>query len=88
MIDGGKCNRCGKQRVLLKSWKETVATLEGTSELSYAQYVCPDEACQKLSDKALKLIHEQHAARERANLEREQARNEMRRTKKSVTGRE
>jgi len=78
MSDSSKCSRCGKQRILLKKWQEEVATSEGTSILTYTQYVCPDEGCQKLTEKALKLQHDQSVAREQANLEREQVRNELR----------
>jgi len=65
-----KCPKCGKERVLLKTWKEAVKTVNGeTSELTYTQYVCPDEDCQKIQDKELLKKHED-------NLERERQRNE------------
>lgn len=43
------CIRCGKIRIVGKSWKETV----GSNEVIYTETVCPDPECQKLVDEQL-----------------------------------
>ena len=43
------CIRCGKPRIVAKSWKEQV----GTSFLTYTMTVCPDPECQKVVDDQL-----------------------------------
>lgn len=44
------CIRCGKPRIVSKSWKEQV----GMSFLTYTMTVCPDPECQKVVDDQLK----------------------------------
>jgi len=41
-----KCTRCGKQRVVSKTYKEKV----GTSYVFYKEMSCPDPECQKKVD--------------------------------------
>lgn len=41
------CSRCGKTRILSKSWTEK----RDTSTLKYTLSLCPDEACQKLVER-------------------------------------
>ena len=60
------CIRCGKQRVVVKNWKETIGTTVTTYELT----VCPDAECQKIVDRELqkkkeKMIAFQHNSQER-----------------------
>lgn len=40
------CVRCGKERIVKKTWKEHVGTALTTYELT----VCPDTQCQKVVD--------------------------------------
>lgn len=40
------CIRCGKDRVVTKTWQEVI----GISSVTYTLAVCPDDACQKLVD--------------------------------------
>ncbi len=42
------CIRCGKQRIVLREWKEKITTLVGVSLVVHTQTVCPDQTCQKL----------------------------------------
>lgn len=43
-----KCIRCGKNRILLKTWTEKT---NGKGPISkYELYVCPDKECQKVVD--------------------------------------
>lgn len=68
------CNRCGKQRILVKTWTEEVITANGTSELTYTQYACPDESCQKIVDEELQAKQDAHHEREMLAKKREEAR--------------
>jgi hypothetical protein len=43
------CPRCGKQRVVTKTYKEVV----GVSVVTYAEMSCPDPKCQALVEKGL-----------------------------------
>jgi hypothetical protein len=43
------CIRCGKERIVAKSWNETI----GTSVVTYTTTVCPDPECQKIVEKQL-----------------------------------
>lgn len=41
------CNRCGKQRVVVRSYQEVV----GSTTVTRTESVCPDPDCQKKVDK-------------------------------------
>lgn len=45
--DGNVCIRCGKERIVVKTWKEKI----GNSVLTYTETACPDKECQKLVEK-------------------------------------
>lgn len=45
-----QCIRCGKPRILSKTWSEYI----GTSQVTYTESVCPDVSCQKRVDQVLK----------------------------------
>lgn len=38
------CTRCGKQRVFVRTYKETV----GTSQVVHTETACPDKECQQI----------------------------------------
>ena len=38
------CTRCGKQRVFVRTYKETV----GTSQVIHTETACPDKKCQQI----------------------------------------
>lgn len=44
------CYRCGKERTVVKTWKEE----SGISDVTITQTVCPDPACQKIIVNELK----------------------------------
>lgn len=44
---GNYCWRCGKERVVTKSWKEKI----GNSVVTTTETVCPDIKCQELVEK-------------------------------------
>ena len=46
---GNICSRCGKQRVVVSTYEETV----GVSVITCTEMSCPDPACQKLVEKNL-----------------------------------
>lgn len=45
-IHGNLCVRCGKQRIVVKTWKEKL----GTSTIIATMTACPDKECQKIVD--------------------------------------
>ena len=49
------CTRCGKERILGKTWKEEVATFFGTSTVVHTDTVCPDSDCQKIVEEKLEI---------------------------------
>lgn len=66
---GNVCIRCGKPRVIAKTWKERV----GTSTLICSSFICPDSDCQKIVEKQLAKRKEDKETSERERLERIQA---------------
>lgn len=44
---GNVCIRCGKQRIVVKTWTEHI----GTSLVRYTDTICPDSECQEIVDK-------------------------------------
>lgn len=70
------CTRCGKERIIVRTWKETV----GYSVVTTRETACPDKACQKMVEQAnKKQIDKQEASR----LKRKMNLNHSRKTKKS-----
>ncbi len=61
------CIRCGKERKVVKTWKEN----SGNSVLTYTTMVCPDAKCQEIVDRKLAALREKREATER---DREQRR--------------
>ena len=45
-IHGNLCVRCGKQRIIVKTWKEQL----GYSTITATMTACPDKECQKIVD--------------------------------------
>ena len=72
-----KCTRCGKDRIIEDTWKEETKTTQGTSELTYTQYICPDAECQEEVEKELakkrKIAQDREAAHQKRLKERQQA---------------
>lgn len=48
-----KCTRCGKDRVVSKTWTESRETRVGVATVAYTSYVCPDPECQKIVESSL-----------------------------------
>ena len=46
-LHSNPCIRCGKERVFVKSWKETI----GYSTITTTEMDCPDIECQKIVNK-------------------------------------
>jgi hypothetical protein len=44
------CIRCGKLRIVAKTWKDMI----GTTQTVFTQTVCPDSECQKIVEEMLK----------------------------------
>jgi len=65
---GSVCIRCGKTRVIVKTWKEVIKTSIGESLLVRSTSVCPDPECQKVVDQQLE---EKRAKQEAIKLNQE-----------------
>lgn len=57
------CVRCGKTRILLKTWKEKELNKRG-AVIIHEQTVCPDKECQKIVDEKLQQMRDLRAASE------------------------
>ncbi len=68
------CIRCGKDRVVAKTWKEKVETAVGITVWVHTDMVCPDGVCQKLVEKELAMRKEKKEAIRVASEERAQLR--------------
>jgi hypothetical protein len=64
------CTRCGKPRIAVKTWNETI----GTSVVTYTQTVCPDPECQKAVETQLQGRKDKLASLQKAALERKEQR--------------
>lgn len=64
------CIRCGKERVVSKTWKETITTFSGTlQEVVHIEAVCPDPVCQEALNKE---FAKQKEKRDKIAFDREQ----------------
>lgn len=70
------CIRCGKTRILGKSWTEKT----NGAKINYTQTVCPDPECQKLVEEELTKRREKVKDIQQKSLER---RKMIKRTRKS-----
>jgi len=80
MAQKNVCIICGKDRIIQKTWDESVDTASGTSTLTYTKYVCPDPECQKKVDAMLEAKKQLNISREKAAEAREEARRSKRST--------
>jgi hypothetical protein len=55
------CTRCGRERIVKKTWKENVKTYSGTSPVVHVDTICPDPECQKIVDGQLAIQKEKRA---------------------------
>ena len=78
---GSPCIRCGKLRVVEKTWKEYL----GTSLLTYTRTVCVDAACQKIVDEQIALQKEKRAFNEERRKLQKNRREHSQSTKRSLT---
>jgi hypothetical protein len=47
------CTRCGKTRIVSKTWTEKVETYSGHAVVTHTTTICPDPDCQSVVDKDL-----------------------------------
>lgn len=62
MTSNNPCIRCGKERIVSKTWKEEVTNFFGSSVITHTETVCPDEECQKVVDAKFKQEKEKKEA--------------------------
>ncbi|OGG04902.1 hypothetical protein A2Z33_06405 [Candidatus Gottesmanbacteria bacterium RBG_16_52_11] len=67
------CIRCGKTRIVAKTWKETMITFGGKSVITRTITVCPDPACQKIVDEQLAANREKVLSRQKKQPARHKA---------------
>lgn len=70
------CIRCGKQRIIGKTWTEKI----NGSTVSYTQTICPDPECQKIVEEQLQIKKDKLADIHQKSMER---RKTVKRVKKS-----
>ena len=65
------CIRCGKERIIKKSWRENI----NNSLITFTQTACPDPSCQKIVEEDLQKkkdkiasIHEESEKRRKFNI--------------------
>ena len=64
------CTRCGTERIVAKTWTETVKIFGGRSVVTHTDTVCPDPECQKIVEAALTVAREKHEDMQRRHEER------------------
>ncbi len=52
------CIRCGKERIVLRSWKEKI----GSSVVTNTEMICPDPECQKIVNSENKKQQDKYTA--------------------------
>lgn len=45
------CERCGSKRKVARTWKETIPTFSGTTQVEYSQIICTNKKCQEENEK-------------------------------------
>ncbi len=67
---GNPCSRCGKERIIVRTWKEKV----DSSIITNTETACPDKECQLEVEKINKKQQERSAALKRESEKRLQSR--------------
>lgn len=67
------CSRCGKQRVVVKTYKEKI----GNSVVTYTEKACPDPDCQKRVNTQLASDETKRKRIKSENVKREQERQQL-----------
>lgn len=67
---GNPCSRCGKERIVVRTWKEKV----DSSVITNTETACPDKECQTEVEKINKKQQERSAALKRESEKRLQSR--------------
>jgi hypothetical protein len=62
MNNSNPCIRCGKERIVSKTWKEEVTNFFGSSFITHTETVCPDGECQKIVNAKFKQEKEKKEA--------------------------
>lgn len=70
------CIRCGKQRVVIKSWTEVV----GNSTITHSESDCPDPECQKAVNSGIAKQKKQREMQENEKKQRELERLNLKRS--------
>lgn len=65
------CMRCGKKRIVTRTWKEKVVSYGKISVIECTETVCPDKNCQELVNKGLaaQRVKTQQIAKDREDRE-------------------
>ena len=79
MVYTTPCIRCGKTRIVGKTWTEKI----GDSKVMYSQTICPDPECQKIVESQLQNKREKFADIQQKALERRKTIKRVRKVKKN-----
>ena len=62
------CTRCGSKKIVSRTWKETIETFAGTSEIEISQIVCTNQECQGVFEENLakETIRQQEVKKKKA----------------------
>ncbi len=78
------CSRCGKERIISRTWIEIIKTYSGKSTLTHTMSICPDPVCQRKVDGDIAAAKEHVATLLRLKLEREKTAMENRQKAKEL----
>ncbi len=74
------CVRCGKERIVLKTWEEKI----GESIIINTKTICPDPECQRLVNKDNKKQKDKYTALKLRSNQRIKERNDLRNLGKAI----
>lgn len=64
------CSRCGKPRIIAKSWKEKVVSHGMVSVVEHTMMICPDKKCQSRVEEEFAIRRRKSAQIEKDKQER------------------
>ncbi len=79
---GNPCSRCGKERIIIRTWKEKV----DSSVITNTETACPDKECQLEVEKINRKQQERSAALKRESEKRLQSRKDSSKKNKKAKG--
>ncbi len=69
-ITSNPCTRCGKERIVSKTWTEEIENFMGKTTIKHMETVCPDPECQKVVDEKIDIQKKKKEALQQEREER------------------